>query len=88
MYRIVLVCKGVPKNVGASAAREVAEEFAHRPWHQNVTCAWDGSVLTLQAENDYDRNGHALMDEFSDAISACIAAGFDGDMEVLSVTTV
>ncbi len=26
------------------------------------------------------------MDEFSDAISACIKEGFDGDIEVVSIT--
>jgi hypothetical protein len=38
------------------------------------------------AENDYDDNGLALQDEFSDAISACVAEGFDGDLEVQSIT--
>jgi hypothetical protein len=88
MYRIVLVCKGVPIDAGAAAARDVAEEFARRRWHQNVTCVWDGLALTLRADNDFDANGHALMDEFSDAISACIAGALDGDIEVVSVTTV
>jgi hypothetical protein len=40
----------------------------------------------LQAENDYDSNGLALLDEFSDAISASIADGFDGGIEVVSVS--
>jgi hypothetical protein len=43
MYRIVLACKGVPADFGAVAARDIAEEFTHRPWHQNVHCEWDGS---------------------------------------------
>ena len=41
--------------------------------------------LRLTAENDYDSDGRALMDEFLDAISACIAEGFDGDIRVASV---
>lgn len=86
MYRIVLACKGVPANVGAVAARDITEEFTHRPWHQNVRCEWDGSRLILQAENDFDSNGLALLDEFSDAISASIADGFDGGIEVVSVS--
>jgi hypothetical protein len=57
-----------------------------RPWHQNVRCEWDGSRLMLQAENDFDSNGLALLDEFSDAISASIADGFDGGIEVVSVS--
>ena len=70
-----------------NAAHDIAKEFVQRPWQKNVTCVWDGTALTLQAENDYDENGHALMDEFSDDISACISEAFDGDIEVLSVTT-
>jgi len=46
---------------------------------------WDGSQLILQADNDFDSNGLALIDEFSDAISACIKDGFDGDIEILSI---
>jgi hypothetical protein len=87
MYRIVLACKGVPTHVGAASARDISEEFTHRPWHKNVTCVWDGARLVLQAENDFDSNGRALVDEFSDAISACIQGGFDGDIEILSVST-
>ena len=86
MYRIVLGCKGVPANAGAVAARDVSEEFKHRPWHENVTCVWDGSQLILQADNDFDSDGLALVDEFSDAISACIKDGFDGDIEIFSIT--
>jgi len=40
----------------------------------------------LQAENDFDSNGLTLLDEFSDAISASIADGFDGGIEVVSVS--
>lgn len=87
MYRIVLACGGVPAEVGTVAARDIAEEFAHRPWHQNVRCDWDGSRLTLQADNDFDSNGLALIDEFSDAISASIADGFDGGIDVASVSS-
>lgn len=86
MYRIVLACKGVPAKVGAQAAQDVTDEFTHRPWHQNVRCVWDGSRLILHADNDYDLNGLALLDEFSDAISASTAEGFDGDIEVVSVS--
>jgi hypothetical protein len=85
MYRIVLACKGVPVHVGADGARDITEEFTHRPWHQNVRCEWDGSQLVLQADNDSDSNGLALLDEFSDAISACIDDSFDGDIEIVSV---
>ena len=58
----------VPKAAGPRAAIDITEEFAHRPWHQNVRCPWDGEILRLEADNDYDENGLALSDEFSDAI--------------------
>jgi hypothetical protein len=86
MYRIVLACKGVPAAVGAAAALDIAEEFIHRPWHQNVRCEWDGTRLILQADNDFDSSGLALLDEFSDAISATITDGFDGGIDVVSVS--
>ena len=86
MYRMVLVCNGVSADVGAVAARDISEEFTRRPWHQNVHCEWDGSRLVLQADNDFDSNGLALLDEFSDAISASITDGFDGGMDVVSVS--
>jgi hypothetical protein len=88
MYRIVLVCEAVPKNAGEAAAREITKEFTHRPWHVNATCTWDGSQLVLQADNDFDSDGLALRDEFSDALSAYIAGGFDGALKVLSVTEI
>ena len=53
---------------------------------RNVRCEWDGSRLILQADNDFDSKGLALLDEFSDAISASIEDGFDGAMDVLSIT--
>jgi hypothetical protein len=40
----------------------------------------------LQAENDFDSNGLALQDEFSDAISASIEHPLDSDIEIISVT--
>jgi hypothetical protein len=85
VYRIVLACRGVPAHAGAAGARDINEEFAHRPWHKNVNCEWDGSRLILQADNDFDSNGLALLDEFSDAISACIEDGFDGGIDIVSV---
>lgn len=85
MFRIVLACDGVPKDVGVQAAVDITEEFTHRPWHTNVQCRWDGERLILQAENDVDADGEALSDEFSDAISACIAPHFDGTISKVSV---
>lgn len=82
---VTLSCTGVPKNAGAEAAADITREFAeHRTWHQNVSCTWDGSRLLLTAENDYDPDGVALMDEFSDCLSAYITEGFDGSIRVES----
>jgi len=86
MYRIILACTGIPPSEGPSGTQCIKEEFAQRPWHTNVKCEWDGTQLILQADNDYDSNGLALMDEFSDTISACISNGGDGSIEVVSVT--
>lgn len=86
MYRIVLACKVLPTHIGLAAARDITEEFRHRPWHKNVTCDWDGSRLILQADNDFDESGLALRDEFSDAIAATIEDYSDGSIETISVT--
>ena len=86
MFHIVIEWQDVPQMAGPQAAIDIAEEFRHRPWHQHVTCTWDGRVLRLEADNDYDENGLALMDEFSDAISACVKDAGDGDLRIVSVT--
>jgi hypothetical protein len=87
VYRITLASNCVKADCGEAAARDITEEFAHRPWHQNVHCEWDGSRLVLHAENDYDSDGLALMDEFSDAITAYIEEPLDGDIEVLPIAS-
>ena len=51
--------------------------------HRHVV--WDGLRLILQADNDFDSDGRALIDEFSEAISACIKDGFDGDIGIASI---
>ncbi len=84
-YRIELVCDGIPRDAGSQAAADIKYEFNHRPWHANVQCEWTGAALILTAENDYDSDGLALVDEFSDAIAACIAEGFAGSIRVRSI---
>jgi hypothetical protein len=37
-------------------------------------------------ENDFDENGLASVDEFSDAISACVEEGFNGDIRIVSIS--
>ena len=62
-----------PLRLGSKRLSTIAEEFAHRPWHTNVRCMWDRPSLRLEAQNDYDNQGLAIRDEFSDALSACVA---------------
>jgi hypothetical protein len=88
MYQAILACKGVPVELGLEGAVDVVKEFRHRPWHQNVHCDWDGKELILCAENDWDADAKALLDEFSDAISACIPGTFGYEVEVRSVTAI
>lgn len=81
-----MACDGIPDDRGLQAVTDVAEEFTHRPWHENVECKWNDGALLLSAENDYDPKGLALMDEFSDAISACTAADFGYRIRLVSAT--
>jgi len=85
MFRIVLACDGVPVEAGEQAAVDIAEEFTHRSWHENVRCRWDGTRLILQADSDVDADGEALCEEFSDVIAACIAPLFDGSITKVSI---
>jgi hypothetical protein len=88
LYRAVLQCDGVPSASGSDGATCITANFAKRNWHKNAVCIWDGKHLTLSVENDFDKDGRAVMDEFSDEISACIRGGFDGDIHVISVTEI
>jgi hypothetical protein len=85
-YRITLACDGVSPYLGKTAAADITEEFTHRPWQQHVICTWDGKALILRAENDFDPEGLATMDEFSDAISACTPADFGYSIRLVSVS--
>lgn len=88
LYRITVTCKGLTESEGQPAPAGVAEEFRHRPWHQNVTCKWANGLLQVEADNDYDRNGKALLDEFMDAVAACVNANGDMQFEIASVVRV
>ncbi len=83
MFHIVLECEGLPNAAGSQAAADITNEFTHRPWHHNVTCTWDGRILRLEADNDNDERGLALLDEFSDAITACVVDSQDSDLRVV-----
>jgi hypothetical protein len=85
MFIIHLICTGIPEEVGVEAAIDITEEFRHRSWHKSVLCRWSNGALHLEATNDFDSDGKALVDEFSDAISAYVAGSFDGDILIESV---
>ena len=85
MYRVVLECSDVPPLEGAEAATDIESEFReHRPHHQNVKCTFQSGRRVLGGENNLDAGGRALMDEFSDCISAYIATPFDGGLRLVS----
>ena len=85
MFRVVLECLDVPEAAGAEAATDIERDFReHRPHHRNVRCTFGEGKLRLEAENDFDADGLALMDEFSDCISAYIATPFDGYLRLVS----
>lgn len=86
MYHITLVCKGIPTELGPAGALDVAEEFNHRPWYRNVRCEWNGEDLLLSAENDWDGDAKALLDEFCDAVAACIPGTIGFQVEIRSIT--
>jgi hypothetical protein len=79
-----LACDGIPADRGPETVADVAKEFTQRAWHENVESTWRDGSLLLSAENEYDRQGLALMDEFSDAISACTAADFGYSIRLVS----
>jgi hypothetical protein len=70
------------------APADIEEGFKERPWHENVSCRWDGESLWLEAENDYDSDGKALLDEFWDEVMANI--NWEGPIrfEISSVTEI
>ena len=74
MFHITIVCDGLSNSAGEEAARDIAQDFAeHRTWHDYVACEWESSRLVLRAENDFDDDGAATLDEFSKCISAHVA---------------
>ena len=72
MFEIVLSCKGVSEQAAQAGIKDVLAEFAERTWHSVVSCHWEAGRILLSARNEYDSNGQALLDEFSDVICACM----------------
>jgi len=88
MFKITLSCGGIDSSIGATAAQDIQGEFReHRPWHQDVTCRFVNGSLILCATNDFDEAGLALLDEFSDCLSAFLQE-HGSDLRVLSVEAV
>jgi hypothetical protein len=85
LYHSILTCDGLTDGEAANAPHDITEEFGHRPWHQNVKCRWDGRLLWLEADNDFDIDGKALLDEFRDAVVACVKATGTISFEIVSV---
>ena len=83
---------GIDPGVGLGAAEDIQNEFrVHRRRHERVTCTFFDGALTLVAFNDFDSDGMALSDEFSDCLSAYIpleGISDDGVFEVVPVETV
>jgi hypothetical protein len=87
VFRVSVACEGIPPNVWPDALVDVESEFANRTWHRIVRCGWERDVLVLVVDNDYDNDGEALADEFSDTVAA-YAPGTPGyRVRVLSVVT-
>jgi hypothetical protein len=69
---VTVSCSGLSDAEGSAAVADVAEEFAGRPWQRDVRCEWVDGTLRLTATSDNDFN-EALLDEFWDAVIACVA---------------
>jgi hypothetical protein len=89
MYRIVLEFSGVLEDEGETAAQDITRHFAEfRQHHQNVSCVYKDRALTLTAYNDFDPEGLALLDEFSDCICAFTSNTVDGTLVVKSASRI
>jgi hypothetical protein len=87
MFRVKLTCQGIPSAAGTEAAADITCEFVeHRKWFSNVRCFWDGERLVLEADSDFDSDGSALADEFSDCVVAYVASEFGMSISVESVS--
>jgi hypothetical protein len=90
MYRIVLKWHPVRSEIGRQAAADIRDGFSVRDWHKNVSCIWSSNdnSITLQVENDFDPQGLATSDEFSDEICATVKDAGDGDISIVSIETI
>jgi hypothetical protein len=88
VFRVTVSCEGIAPDAWPDAYEDVRAEFAERSWHRVVDVRWSEDALVLVAENDYDDDGEALADEFSDTVAA-YAFGTPGiRIRIVSVETV
>ena len=88
MFRVTLICTGLTESEGSAAVSDILEEFSHRPWQTDLACEWKEGKLRFSATNDFDKDGMAMLDEYSDAIHACINYAGTIHLEVESVRDV
>jgi hypothetical protein len=79
MYRVILRIERVPNDIGPQMALGITDGFKQRPWHEKVICSYEDGGLTLTSENDFDSDGLATQDEFSDEFSANLIGSYDND---------
>ena len=72
MHRITVTCRGLSEAEGCDAPSAILEEFSHRPWWLDPECSWQGGELRFSATSDVDEQGSALLDEYWDAVIACV----------------
>jgi hypothetical protein len=84
MYRVTIECLDVPDQIGPQGSIDIEREFReHRPWQTDAKCTFSSGKMTLSATNDFDEDGHALLDEFWDCLAAYV--GVHGEMKIVSV---
>ena len=88
MFSIKLICRGIPKELGPKTATHITEEFWYCSCYADAICLWRGDTLQLEATSDFDSDGRALAEEFSEAICACVAEPFDGAISVEQVVRI
>jgi hypothetical protein len=80
MYRVTVICSGPNDIEGSSSVSDILEEFTYRLWNMDTNCEWKDGILYFSATNDFDKDRLALLDEFGDAISACI--NYSGNIQL------
>ena len=88
MFRVTVKFERIARDVWPKALEDVRTEFRDRPWHRIVDVRWAGNTLLVIAENDYDSDGEALANEFSDTVAAYAPGSPGYRVDVVSVEVV